>query len=435
MVTLGRGATCDVRLDDPAMADEHARLHLGAEISIEDLGSPAGTRMGARLLRPNETASISPGVPVVLGTTTFVILSSHSSTRMHAPLRAAYEQELPSDDGLVRGGAIDRLRPLIDRVAASAISVLIEGETGVGKDVVARLIHRRSPRARAPFYAMNCAAVSETLLESELLGYERGAFTGATASKPGLLESADGGTVFLDEVGEMPSSVQAKLLRVLEEREVLRLGSVRPRKIDVRFIAATNRDLEEEIALGNFRSDLFFRLNGISIVVPPLRERPNEIEPLALGFLTRAAQLAGREAPRLSAEAAELLRAYVWPGNVRELKNVIERAIVLATGSVIEVAHLPADKMSRALTPAPRAVAPRRPSTLPPPPDEGPASHRKDRSFDEAADRERIMRALEQCGGNQSEAAKLLGIARRTLINRIEQYALPRPRRKPPTGS
>jgi two-component system response regulator AtoC len=295
------------------------------------------------------------------------------------------------------GEVMRRVQTLADRAAAGTINVLIVGETGVGKEVLARRIHQLSPRADRPFVAVNCAALSEALFESELFGHERGAFTGAAQAKPGLLETAPGGTVFLDEVAELPPALQAKLLRVLETREVLRVGSVRPRPIDVRFVAATNRDLEGEVARGTFRRDLYFRLNGMTLAIPPLRERRQEIPGLCRRFLAELCATAGRRrAPRLTDEAREHLQARRWPGNVRELRNAIERALLLAPGDEITPEHLATD-----------------PEAPPPIEDE----------------RERILRVLGACAGNQSRAARQLGISRKVLIARLDAYGVARPRK------
>jgi DNA-binding NtrC family response regulator len=333
----------------------------------------------------------------------------------------------------LRVGAMQRLQPLIDRIASGIINVLIVGETGVGKEVTARAIHERSPRASKRLMAINCAALPEALLESELFGHERGAFTGALQAKVGLLEAAEGGTVFLDEAGEMPLAFQAKLLRVLDQREVFRVGSVTPRTIDVRFIAATNRDLAGEIARGTFRQDLYFRLNGILLAIPPLRERVEEIMPLARTFVSKACRQGGRaREPKISGQAASLLEGYEWPGNVRELRNVLERAVLLCSGDEIRLEHLPGEKMV--------PVLPARPSMPPMSSRDGDAfefnepptqtSLRTALPAHGADDRERVLAALEECAGNQTHAAKLLGVSRGTLIARIKEYDIPRPRKR-----
>jgi len=305
-------------------------------------------------------------------------------------------------------GTIDRV---VERIAASTISVLITGETGVGKEVLAERLHRLSPRASRPFLQLHCAALPEALLESELFGHERGAFTGAVQAKPGLLETADGGTVFLDEIGELPPSIQVKLLRVIETRQVLPVGGLASRPIDVRFLAATHRDLEAEIAKGSFRQDLYFRLNGVSLAIPPLRRRVSEIAGLARAFLEQSADRAGRLPPGISSDALALLEAYAWPGNIRELRNVIERAAVLCEGAMIDVVHLPAETMRSRRAPAETQPIPVEEYSLDP-------------------ERQRIMDALVATGGNQTEAAKIVGVSRRTLINRMIAYDLPRPRKR-----
>ena len=315
------------------------------------------------------------------------------------------------DDGasyVVVSRAMVQLQELADRIAPSDLSVLLLGETGAGKEVLARRIHERSKRGLKPFLALNCGGFSEELLESELFGHERGAFTGAVAAKPGLLETAEGGTILLDELGEMPMSTQVKLLRVLEDGEMRRLGSVTPVHVDVRLIAATNRDLEEEIRLGSFREDLFYRLNGITLVVPPLRERRDEILPLAEHFAARAAKREGRSPPPFEEEARAALTGYAWPGNVRELRNVIERAVVLAGDGPIRRADLPADKLASSVV---FTAAPSLGDEV------------------ERLERERILAALDECGGNQSRAAEKLQISRKTLLRRLDRYGVPRPRK------
>jgi transcriptional regulator with GAF, ATPase, and Fis domain len=307
---------------------------------------------------------------------------------------------------------------LVDIVAPARISVILTGETGVGKQVVAERVHARSPRANACFLSINCAALPEPLLESELFGFEKGVFTGATQAKPGLLESADGGTVLLDEVGEMALGTQAKLLRVLENREVQRLGALRPKPLDVRFLAATNRNLADEVAAGRFRADLYYRLNGVTILTPPLRERTSEIPGLLERFIGHAAKDLGRPAPPVPAATLAALLAYSWPGNVRELKNVAERAVLLARGGALLPEHFGIGAS------APMA----RPSAPPPAPASSlPAGSLRD-SVGEV-ERARIVAALKETGGNQTRAAKLLGISRRSLLDRLDAYGIPRPQK------
>jgi transcriptional regulator with PAS, ATPase and Fis domain len=268
-------------------------------------------------------------------------------------------------------------------------------------------VHQLSRRS-GPFLAINCAALTESLVESEVFGHEEGAFTGASRAKAGLLESADTGTVLIDEVGELSPAMQVKLLRVLETKQVTRVGGVAAKTIDVRFVAATNRDLNTEVAAGRFRSDLFFRLAGITIEVPPLRERRADVEPLIRSFLRAAASSSGRPEPMISQDALQMLLEHSWPGNVRELKNTVERAMLLAKDE-IRPEHLPQRFGNQA-----------------PPQGERPLLKTEVR----ATEREAILDALQRCAGNQSDAAKLLGISRRTLGDRMDEFGIPRPRKK-----
>jgi two-component system, NtrC family, response regulator AtoC len=353
---------------------------------------------------------------------------------------------------VLRDEAMRNLYRLAERVAAGSINVLILGETGVGKQVLAEFIHKSSPRRDKPFLELNCSAFTETLLESELFGHEKGSFTGAVQSKAGLLETAKGGTVFLDEIGDMALALQAKLLRVIENQEVLRVGGLKPRAIDVRFVAATNRDLEQEVLRGTFRQDLYFRINGVSLQVPPLRQRVGEIEDLANAFIDDFCREAGRRTRlELTGDALELLCGYSWPGNIRELRNVIERATLLSTGDAITPEHLPVEKMNATFaTPVKgKAVGWPLPSSANIDPGamfSGQGSNPALAEFqsdektgelprlrgDETVDqkKQRIMQALMDCGGNNTEAAKLLGVSRRTLGKWLEAYGIPRPRKK-----
>jgi two-component system response regulator FlrC len=303
--------------------------------------------------------------------------------------------------------AFDRVMALVDAVAPRDTTVLLTGESGVGKEVVARAVHHRSPRGRGPFVAINCAALPETLLESELFGHEKGAFTGASGAHPGLFEQAGGGTLLLDEVAEMQPALQAKFLRVLETRRVVRLGGTREREVDTRVIAATNRELDREVEQGRFRQDLLYRLNVFPIPIPPLRERPQDILPLAHHFLRMLGAGPGRTPPSLSGGAREALRSHLWPGNVRELMNALERASILASGGEILAEHL--------------GLGPERGT-----PDTTTQASRPEESAATLKEMERqaIIEALAAVDGNRRKAARRLGIALRTLQYKIKDYGI-----------
>jgi two-component system NtrC family response regulator len=293
------------------------------------------------------------------------------------------------------------------RVAQTETTVLLTGESGTGKEVVARFIHQGSRRKNGPFVAINCAALPDQLLESELFGHERGAFTGAVAAKPGRIEQASGGVLFLDEVGEMAPAVQAKLLRVLEEREFQRLGSTRASHADIRVVAATNRDLHSAMRRGEFREDLYYRLGVFEIALPPLRERIDDILVLADAFLHEIGATVGRPPAGIAREAKDQLLAYAWPGNVRELRNAIERAVILADGGYIRSEHLPV------INPRSAAADAAAPATFP----AGGVNL-------EAIERSLVVKALTQARHNKTRAAKLLGLTRAQLYSRIEKYGL-----------
>jgi two-component system response regulator FlrC len=314
-------------------------------------------------------------------------------------------REMVAEDAVTRA-----LLDLAGRVAASDATVLITGESGVGKEVMARLIHQRSPRARAPFVAINCAAIPDNLLEATLFGYERGAFTGASQSQAGKFEQAQGGTLLLDEISEMPLALQAKLLRVLQEREVERVGGRKPIALDVRVLATSNRDLQAEVQAGRFREDLYYRINVFPLNIPPLRERPRDILPLARHLLARAAEAPGGRALDLAPEAESGLTAYTWRGNIRELENVLQRAMILAPGSRIELAHLclPAAAGSPAAELAGTAG-------------EGQPALPTDMK---GLERAHILATLEAAGGVRRVAAQRLGMSERTLRYKLAQYRL-----------
>ncbi len=291
---------------------------------------------------------------------------------------------------------------LVAQVGPSKASVLVTGESGTGKELIAEAICAASPRASAPFVRLHCAALAESLLESELFGHEKGAFTGAVARREGRFKQADGGTLFLDEIGEIPMGTQVKLLRFLQEKTFERVGGNETVKVDVRLIAATNRDLKAEIKKGTFREDLYYRLNVISIELPPLRERRADIGPLASFFLARYAKENGRAIEGISDQALKVLSGYDWPGNVRELENVIERAVVLCEGPQIEVRHLPL------------SLAPANQKDAPPP---IPGSTIQD------LERYAILRTLEACGGSTSKAASILGVSPRKIQYKLHEYS------------
>jgi transcriptional regulator with PAS, ATPase and Fis domain len=284
------------------------------------------------------------------------------------------------------------------RVAATEATTCLEGESGTGKEIVARFIHSRSPRRRGPFVAINCAALPEQLLESELFGFERGAFTGAQQAKPGQIELASGGVLFLDEVTEMSVSAQAKFLRVLQEREFQRLGGTRLLKANIRVIAATNRDLRKAVERGDFREDLFYRLGVFDIQIPPLRDRLADILPLSETFLQEIGRSFGRPPAGLTREARQALLQHEWPGNVRELRNVLERAAILCEGALIDTNHL-------ALQPGNRSL-------------------RSDTTDLSVVERTTIAKVLHECRGNKTRAARRLGLSRTQLHLRIRKYRL-----------
>jgi transcriptional regulator with PAS, ATPase and Fis domain len=421
-VVIGRGEDCDVTVEHRVLSRRHAILRVGPPASVQDLGSTNGTRIAGVVRRGGEPVALHGGETFHIGPIAFIVVR-RSGSRAGLSSGRSGGGAATGDPLCVLDPSLDAATPVLCNLARSDASVLILGETGVGKEVLASTMHALSERTGA-MTRVNCAALSDSLLESELFGYERGAFTGAAGQKIGLIEAADRGTVFLDEIGEMPLSSQAKLLRVVEQREVLRLGAVRPIPLDVRFVAATNRDLWAEVEASTFRRDLFFRLGGIELLIPPLRERRSQIGPLALRFLEQARARLGKPQLRLDHDALSALEAHSWPGNVRELKAVVERAALLVHRDQIGVKHLALSRRSvgRAAgppgppsTPAPTA----RPSVESTPVDLGDA-HR--------ADRDRVVRALEAHAGNQTRAAKHLGISRSTLTSKLIMYRIPRPR-------
>jgi len=313
---------------------------------------------------------------------------------------------------IARSEAMKRVLATAARISSYKTTVLLTGESGTGKEVLARYIHDSSPRARHPFVAVNCGAIPEGLMESEFFGHVRGAFTDAVGNKKGLIETAHGGSLFLDEVGELPVALQVKILRFLQESEIRRVGDVRSIHVDVRVIAATSRDLSAEIAAGRFREDLFYRLNVLPIHIPPLRERPEDIPALAEFFLRRTRERLGlREGEgRFSQGAARALMAYSWPGNVRELENLVERAVVLSDGGEVTEEALPEQLTREVQGPGPRTMLPI----------DGLSVKRNARTLE----RHLILQALEATGGNRTRAARLLEISHRALLYKLKEYGL-----------
>ena len=335
---------------------------------------------------------------------------------------------------------MQRVARLIEQVAPTQAAVLIRGESGTGKELVARALHERSPLAAQPFVKIDCTALPEALLESELFGYEKGAFTGATQRKLGRVELANGGTLFMDEVGELGLPIQAKLLRLLQDREFERLGGTRTVGVDVRLLAATHRDLESMVERGQFRQDLFYRLNVVPVWLPPLRARRGDVAELARHFCRLAAERNHKGARELEADALSLLGSQRWPGNVRQLMNFVERLVVLSEGprigaAAVQVelerpAHFTTDVGGASPGPAVPAPAPARPADAGPSP-EGPSPERPSPEGDahlseivRDAERAALLRALERCGGNRSDAARALGVSRSTFYAKLKQYGL-----------
>jgi two-component system response regulator HydG len=332
-------------------------------------------------------------------------LAARALRRENENLRAQLRERYGLPGLIAQSPAMQAVLDLVERVAPTHATVLIQGESGTGKEVIAKAVHHASPRAARPFVAVNCGAVPETLLESELFGYVRGAFTGAAGSKLGLFEEADGGTLFLDEIAEMPAALQVKLLRALQSGEVRRLGATQAATIDVRVLAATNGDLATRIAQGTFREDLFYRLNVIQVTLPPLRDRREDIPALAEHFLARAAIKLGRTL-RLSPAALELVLRYPWPGNVRELENAIEPAAILTRSDAVEPDDLP-PHVSAGLQLGPSPALPRQITLA-------------------EAERAHILTTLERFGRNHSGAAEALGIGRTTLWRKLKEYGIER---------
>jgi two-component system, NtrC family, response regulator AtoC len=415
-VVIGRAAECDVAIPHAALSRRHAEIVVGPPLTVRDLGSTNGTRIMRELHHAGAPVTLAIGDSFHIGPFSVVVLDNQATDGSSATGRDVLRVEHPSPTGV----------PAVVRdIARSDVSVLVLGETGVGKELLSQTLHALSGR-RGPLQQINCAALAEALIESELFGHDKGAFTGATHDKQGLLEAARGGTVFLDEIGELPLTLQAKLLRAVEAREVIRIGSARPIAIDVRFVAATHRELAAEVAAGRFRRDLYYRLDGVSLRIPPLRERRSQITALAQQFAAAAADRLGKPAPVLSHAVLARLEAHDWPGNVRELKAVTERAVLLAGDRELRPSHL---VLASTATVTASSPAP------PPPASSGPAADARPAGVAELAlspvqaeERAAIVAALDACAGNQTRAARRLGVARSTLATKLALYRIPRPR-------
>jgi len=316
-------------------------------------------------------------------------------------LRSRLKERLSFGNIIGSSPAMQAVFDVIEQVAPTKASVLITGESGTGKELVAQAIHQNGPRSKAPFVKLHCAALAETILESELFGHEKGAFTGAMGRREGRFKQADGGTLFLDEIGDISPAIQVKLLRFLQERTFERVGGNETLKVDVRIIAATNRDLEAEVAAGKFREDLFYRLNVVNVEMPPLRARPSDLLPLATHFLARFAKENGKRIDGFADDAVERIGAYRWPGNVRELENVMERAVVLCDGSKLTAKHLPAGVGASART-----------------------GIRIPGSTMDEIERHAIVTTLEACGGRTAQAAQMLDISVRKIQYKIHEYGI-----------
>jgi DNA-binding NtrC family response regulator len=338
-------------------------------------------------------------------------LASHQLRQDNRTLREALGQRYQYENIVARGEKMQAVLALVERVAPTNSTVLIGGESGVGKDLIARAIHEHSRRASGPFIKINSTAIPETLLESELFGYEKGAFSGATSMKPGKFELADKGTLFLDEIGDIPGAIQVKLLRVLQERDFERLGGTKTLKVDVRLIAATNRDLRAALEEGTFREDLYYRLNVVAIDIPPLRDHKEDIPPLADFFLQKFARESNKKMEGITPAAVKLLMDYHWPGNVRELQNIIERGVTLSTGTKLDVADIHLDSPSQHAATGANLTLPAG-LTL------------------EQWEEVMIREALRQANGNKSQAARALGLSRNALRYRLSKMGVADPPEK-----
>ncbi len=423
---VGRAPEADLRIEDQSASRLHARIVIDRDsVRVRDLGSRNRTWVNGEPLRGDEERRIVSGDVVVVGSLTLVLHRASDGQAAVAPGSQAGPPvliELHENRSLICDPAMVRVYELLRRLSRSTLPVLVIGETGTGKENAAQAVHLFSPRKGGPLLTINCAAIPENLFESELFGHVRGAFSGAIADKLGRLEAASGGTVFLDEIGELPLAAQAKLLRALETGLISPVGSLRDRKIDCRVVAATNRDLEAEVGQGRFRQDLYFRLAAAMVVLPPLRERRSEIAPLAEHFLGLATDKLGRGPLRLSPATLATLLGHPFPGNVRELRNLMDYCAATVAGGEVQPEHLPPRFLHAAAASSrpPQATAASPTSS----PASGAASFRRIADEVQELESRRMREALEESGGNQRRAAELIGMPLRTFVTKLKQYGL-----------
>ena len=391
--TVGRTAECDIVVDDRALSRQQLEITLGPPLAIRDLGSTNGTKIGGKTHRGGVPIAITAGESFHVGPYTFMVIArARGPSTGHGSGRDLLLVEDPSPEAATS---------LVRDLARSAVNVLVTGESGVGKDVLAHTLHVLSGRS-GPLQRINCAALPEQLLESELFGHERGAFTGAVQRRRGRLELAEGGTFFLDEIGELKPELQAKLLRVLQERTFERVGGAEVLTADVRWVAATNRELGQAMALGAFREDLYHRLAVFPIRLPPLRERRADLLPLAEHLLLQVGASVGKPGLVLTEDAKRALLSHEWPGNVRELLNTLERAAILADGRVLDSEHIGlSGGIAHVAVPATADA-----KTL------------------QAAEKAAILEALAAVNGHRKKAAERLGIGERTLYDKLKAYGI-----------
>ncbi|UCF88229.1 MAG: sigma 54-dependent Fis family transcriptional regulator [bacterium] len=387
-LTIGSRPDSDLRLEDPTVSRKHAGISRTAEgFLLQDLGSTNGTFLnGVRVDR----AYLREGAVITVGETSMIFQAGQSSVLKGEQAPSAFGGMVAVSEPMLKAFA------LLEGLAASDITVLIEGETGTGKELAARAVHDRSPRARGPFVIFDCSTVPGQLMESELFGHAKGAFTGASEARPGAVEEAEGGTLFLDEIGELPADLQPKLLRLLDLKEFKRVGTSDRKVADVRFVAATNVDLEDHVRRNLFRRDLYFRISAAKVTLLPLRERPADIPALARHFLAAIGRNQGRNLT-LKKDALGALAKHPWPGNIREMKNLLETAVALCRGDAIGAQDLPFQAGDRQAS-AGGSLA--------------------------GAEEQAIKEALEKAGGNRRKAARMLGIAPSTLYAKMKKFGL-----------